>query len=236
MLRRIDNEAAARDSLTSFKNSGRLEEALDAVKADLRAGTDRSFQHYEVMIPEISDLSSEVSDGWTERLAVILNKTTSLTERIVTPEQALGADVDAWRAFDQLLARDPDNSEWSVQLAPCDNNIVLLYAQTGNFHAAQKPYAAAQTSLRKLAEADSTDFSTVKFWYHDQTADWIPSPRVDRLGLGQSGVLPADLRPVRGPAWAFCKPAHFLGTGRRYCHSYTLRVNGDMPPTWKNAD
>lgn len=110
------------------------------------------IQHYRSFINR-----SQESGGFTEHLAVTLNKVASLTERAGTPEEALAAHVDAWRAFDQIVASDPNNSEWAVQLALCDNNIGLLYAKSGNFPAAEERYTAAQTSLRKLVEADSTD-------------------------------------------------------------------------------
>lgn len=93
---------------------------------------------------------SERSEGLTENLALTLNKVASLTERVGTPAEALAAHDEARAAFEQLLKSDPYNDQWQSGLALCDNNIGLLFANNGNFAAADKHYKKAVEVFSEL--------------------------------------------------------------------------------------
>lgn len=105
--------------------------------------------HYRGFI----DRTKEAS-GLTENLAITLNKVALLTERIGTAEEALEAHAEAWRAFDKLVAANPAELDWKAQLALCDSSIGLLYANSGNFMAAEERYDAAEATLRWLLHND----------------------------------------------------------------------------------
>jgi len=112
------------------------------------------IEHYRHFIAR-----SEQSGGLTEDLAITLNKVATLTERVGTPEEALAAHAEAWRAFDALVESDPDNRNWLANRALCDNQIGLLYASNGNFPAAEERYDAAQTTLQRLIKDDQADLT-----------------------------------------------------------------------------
>lgn len=103
---------------------------------------------------------SEKSEGLTENLATTLNKVASLTERVGTPAEALAAHEEARAAFEQLLKSNPHNDQWQLGLALCDNNIGLLYANNGNFTAADEHYKKAVETLTALSSSSFNGLSS----------------------------------------------------------------------------
>ncbi len=103
------------------------------------------IEHYRTFIQR-----STRSEGLTEDLALTLNKVALLTERLGTPAEALDAHAEARSAFEQLLKTDAENIEWQAGLALCDNNLGLLFANNGNFAAADEHYKMAIAKLSRL--------------------------------------------------------------------------------------
>ena len=90
-----------------------------------RAALNDVIGHYRGFIRR-----SEQSEGFTENLAITLNKVASLTERIGSAKEAMTAHREARAAFEQLLQTDPAHQGWKSGRALCDNNIGLLFASS----------------------------------------------------------------------------------------------------------
>lgn len=115
-----------------------------------RAALNDVIGHYRGFIRR-----SEQSEGFTENLAITLNKVASLTERIGSVKEAMTAHREARAAFEQLLQTDPAHQGWKSGRALCDKNIGLLFANSGDFTTADEHYELAARTLSKLKIQDS---------------------------------------------------------------------------------
>jgi serine/threonine protein kinase/tetratricopeptide (TPR) repeat protein len=89
-------------------------------------------------------------------LALAYSKIGGLTEKIGDRQRALEAHTSARKLLEELVAREPANTEYKRNLALCDNNIGLLLAGLGRTGEALDSLHKAQKLQDELRAADPT--------------------------------------------------------------------------------